>query len=269
MKRFLGVALSLVLLLSPATATDIASQGTIDTSKMKLTFSEEFDAPLDVSPWGPGTRWIAHTPWNGDFGDSKFSNPAPGFPFVVKNGKLRIEARKTASGVWRSGLLSSVGRDWKGFAQKYGYFEMKAKLPPGPGLWPAFWLIGIDRKEKKHTAEIDIIEHYGHMPDRYSTGTPVWNRNGVRGNNFKAHTRIPVAKGSLYADYNTYGALIDHDWIRIYFNRKEVWRTPTQPEHRQPMFVLMNLAMGPGWPIDKTPNPSFMYIDYVKVWQTE
>jgi hypothetical protein len=27
------------------------------------------------------------------------------------------------------------------------------------------------------------------------------------------------------------------------------------------------LALGSGWPIDRTPNPSFMYVDYVHVYK--
>jgi hypothetical protein len=30
---------------------------------------------------------------------------------------------------------------------------------------------------------------------------------------------------------------------------------------------MVNLAMGSGWPIDKAPNPSYMYVDYVKVYE--
>jgi hypothetical protein len=30
--------------------------------------------------------------------------------------------------------------------------------------------------------------------------------------------------------------------------------------------LLLNLALGPGWPIDKTPNPSVMEVDYVPVY---
>jgi len=45
------------------------SAGAIDIGKLQLTFDEEFDE-LSVSPWGPNTRWIAHTPWAGDFGDA-------------------------------------------------------------------------------------------------------------------------------------------------------------------------------------------------------
>jgi len=30
--------------------------------------------------------------------------------------------------------------------------------------------------------------------------------------------------------------------------------------------LLVNLALGSGWPIDKTPNPSYMYVDYVRAY---
>ena len=33
-----------------------------------------------------------------------------------------------------------------------------------------------------------------------------------------------------------------------------------------PLYVMVNLAMGSGWPIDKAPSPSYMDVDYVKVW---
>src|SRR5262247_1147514 len=79
---------------------------TIDLSSYELSFNEEFDH-LDVSAWGPGTRWIAHTPWNGDFGSAKFSNPTADFPFTVEGGVLRIEARKDGER-WRSGLLARL-----------------------------------------------------------------------------------------------------------------------------------------------------------------
>ncbi|WP_204331191.1 hypothetical protein, partial [Proteus mirabilis] len=71
----------------------------LDLTGYTLTFAEEFDS-LSVSPWGPGSRWIAHTPWNGDFGDARFVDPRPGFPFTVEDGVLKIEARKNADGAW-------------------------------------------------------------------------------------------------------------------------------------------------------------------------
>lgn len=234
----------------------------LDLSGYRLTFEENFDT-LDVSAWGPGTRWIAHTPWYGDFGDAKFTDPQPGFPFTIKDGVLRIEARKGEDGKWRSGLLASVDPKFQGFSQQYGYFEIRTMLPAGPGLWPAFWLIGIDRTT--HTTEVDIFEHHGHMPYRFSSAVQVWDRVDPSKTKGEGNLTI-VPEGSLSDRFNTFGALIDPEWVRIYFNREEVWKTPTPPRLHQPMFILLNLAMGSGWPIDKTPNPSWMYVDYVKVW---
>ena len=55
--------------------------------------------------------------------------------------------------------------------------------------------------------------------------------------------------------------------MTFFFNRKEVWRTPTRAEYRQPMYMLANLALGSGWPIDKTPNPSFMYVKSIAAYE--
>lgn len=236
--------------------------GILDLSRYQLAFSEEFDT-LDVSARGPGTRWIAHTPWNGDFGAAVFADPTPGFPFTVENGVLRIEARKDQGGRWRSGLLASVDPGGRGFAQRFGYFEMRARLPAGEGVWPAFWLIGLDRGT--HTAEVDILEHYGHMPERYTCAVHVWDRTD-RSRSQSVHRRISVPPGVLYDRFNTFGASIEPEWIRFFFNYQEVWRTPTPSQHRRPLYVLANLGLGAGWPIERAPDPSHMYIDHIRVW---
>ena len=247
---------------SAASGADDGSR--LDLSEYRQTFSETFEQ-LDVSPWGPGTRWIAHTPWHGDFGDAAFTDPEPGFPFQTASGILRIEARKDADGKWRSGLISSRDRQGRGgsggFAQLYGYFEIETKLPPGPGTWPAFWLSGIDAKPN---AEIDVFEYYGREPDGYHANVHVWYEGQQIFGDGKV---VAIPAGSATADFNRYGVRIDHDWVRFYFNRKEVWRTPTRAEYRQPMYMLANLALGSGWPIDKTPNPSFMYVKSIAAYE--
>ena len=88
---------------------------TLNLDPYRLTFDEDFRDPLSVSAWGPGTRWIAHTPYAGDFGDAGFGDPGPNSPFSVREGILRIEATRVA-GKWRSGLLCSVdpkGNDFR------------------------------------------------------------------------------------------------------------------------------------------------------------
>jgi beta-glucanase (GH16 family) len=235
---------------------------TLDLARYKLTFEDKFEH-LDVSAWGPGTRWIAHTPWNGDFGDAAFANPTKDFPFSRVDGALKIEASKGADGKWRSGLLSSTDGAGAGFSQQYGYFEIKAKLPPGPGLWPGFWLIG--NKAPGGSAEVDVLEYLGHDPAKYEATVHVWPRNG-KGRNYEAKFAIPVAPDSLVDDFHTYGVSVDPAEIVFYLDRREVARTPTPPEHRQKLFMLVSLAMGSGYPIDKTPNPSAMLVDYVRAY---
>ncbi|MGO9391956.1 glycoside hydrolase family 16 protein [Rhodoblastus sp.] len=234
----------------------------LDLSGYKLTFEDDFKT-LDVSAWGPGTRWIAHTPWNGDFGDAAFADPTPDFPFTIQDGRLRIEARKGSDGKWSSGLLSSTDRSGAGFSQQYGYFEIRAKLPPGPGLWPGFWLIG--NKAQGGSAEIDVLEYLGHDTAKYEATVHVWPRDGM-GRNYEARYPIKVPPAALVNDFHTYGVLVDAETIVFYLDRREVARTPTPPEHKQKMFILISLAMGSGFSIDATPSPSDMFVDYVRAY---
>jgi len=236
---------------------------TLNLEGYHLTFSEEFDGPLDVSAWGPGTRWIAHTPYAGDFGDAPFADPEPGFPFTVENGVLRIEARKDDRG-WRAGLLSSVDSKGRGFSQQYGYFEMRAMFPKGPGTWPAFWLLGVPElvnRGKVTQIEIDVVEQYGIAPNALHTTVHLWYPGGKHW----AEGKPSIVEG-MTDDFHTYGVSIDEADIVFYYDGVELRRMNTPEEAKVPLYVLIDLALGGGWPIDQTPNPSFMYVDYLRAY---
>ena len=71
-----------------------------------------------MSAWGPGTRWIAHTPWHGDFGDAAFSDPLPGFPFATAGASEAQEgaaalasAVATLRGLEAEGVALDVARE--------------------------------------------------------------------------------------------------------------------------------------------------------------
>lgn len=66
--------------------------------------------------------------------------------------------------------------------------------------------------------------------------------------------------------FHTYGALIKTDYVHFYFDGVEQWKTPTPPEAKEPLYVMVDLALGGGWPIDKTPDPSYLYVQYVRVY---
>jgi beta-glucanase (GH16 family) len=96
----------------------------------------------------------------------------------------------------------------------------------------------------------------------------IWDNSG-RGKNRVADHITPVASGSLYEDFHRYGVDVAKDWLTFYLDGRETWRVPTPPELTKPLMVLVNLALGSGWPIDQTRNPSIMEIDYVHVYERD
>jgi beta-glucanase (GH16 family) len=234
----------------------------LNISLYQETFSETFRGPLDVTPWGP-SKWIAHTPWHGDFGDARFSDPSAGFPFTTGPQGLNIIARKNANGKWESGLICSLDPDGHGFAQAGGYFEARMKMPPGPGVWPAFWLV--THTGSDDNAEIDVVEYYGNFPDGYRITSHLWPKaKGVKPQS--QEKVITVSEGFLTQAFHTYGVeILDNDVV-FYLDRHEVARMPAPPAAKLPLSILVNLALGSGWPIDKTPDPSILEVDYVKAF---
>jgi hypothetical protein len=240
---------------------------TLNLDGYRVTFDEDFnDKELSVSAWGPGTRWIAHTPYSGDFGDARFANPTKDFPFTIEDGILRIEAKKVGKG-WQSGLLSSVDPKGDGFSQQYGYFEMRAKFPKGAGTWPAFWLLGVPQlkepKDKKTLTqiEIDVVEEYGVNTNVLHTTVHLWYPNKRHTGDGK-HFVVP----GMTDDFHRYGVMVNADFITFYFDGVELRRVKTPEEAKVPLYLLVDLALGGGWPIDKTPNPSYMLVDYVRAY---
>ncbi|NVN11474.1 glycoside hydrolase family 16 protein [Nguyenibacter vanlangensis] len=230
-------------------------------------FDDEFN-DLRLGAWKlNGARWIAHTPWGGDFGDARFTDPGPGSAFSVHDGILSIAARKDAAGHWSSGMLASADTDHNGFMTMYGYFETRMKLPPGPGTWVGSWLNeDVPKGWMLPTVEIDTIEYYGQFPDKFHTTIHVWHGHSA-GRDKGAAILSTVPANSLVDAFHTYGTLVTPQWVVFYLDRKEIWRSPTPPEHKRPFMFLINLALGSGWPIDKTLNPAVMQIDYARVYR--
>jgi beta-glucanase (GH16 family) len=265
--QFASSLLSLVLMsagIGGHAAPAVAQR--LDLCRFQRSFTEDFNA-LSVSARGENdSRWIAHTPWNGDFGDAAFADPQQDFPFQVHDGVLEIAARKGADGKWQSGLLASAKPSGAGFAQRYGYFEARVKLPPGPGTWPGFWLnANQEAGSKDPGVEVDVLEAYGRFPDSYHSVVHIWDQVDPKQSRAEDHI-TPVPTGSLSSGFHTFGADVEPDWITFYLDRVETWRVATPPELRHPLMVLVSLALGSGWPTDQTPDPSIMAVDYIHVY---
>lgn len=235
----------------------------LNLDAFEQTFNESFTS-LDISAHGPGTTWTAHTPWHGDFGDAVFEDPGPRSPFSLGPHGLRITATRDGEGRWHSGLIASRDRDGRGgtgFAQRYGYFEMRARLPVGGGTWPAFWLIGTEKADA--ASEIDVVEFYGGFPGYFHAVMHLFE--GGDDTLHEDHL-VAVSPDALGSSFNDFGVLIEKDDISFYFNRQEVWRRPTPAAFHQPFYLLADLAIGGGWPHDRLVPPVTMEIERITVF---
>lgn len=262
-----GLALGVRVL---AATPDARADGpTLDLSHYEMTFDDDFAKPDVVargpfSQHAPGMRWIAHTPWNGDFGEARFADPGPGGPFAFGPDGLTITALRQDDGHWRSGLICSVDRDGagqQGFTQRYGYFEMRAKLPDGPGTWPAFWLVGADKTDG--SAEIDVMEYYGKYPAGFHTTLHLWKQqDGMHDEHI-----VAVPDGTLTRDFHDYGVLIEPERMRFFLDHVQFLDLPTPPAFRQPMYMLADLALGGGYPIGEVASPAVMRIAHIRAYR--
>lgn len=228
-----------------------------------MVFNDEFDGPLDVSSFGPGTKWIAHTPDYGDFGNSIFGMQT-GNEMTTSNSCLVLKMWYDNVKVrWRSGIISSADTKQGGFSMTLGYWESRIKAPSSPGVWPAFWLKSLNTiVPHTVTCEIDIFEAYG---------------VDMTINHFIVHewgAVPPYARGytqqapfDLSLDFHIYGAEITPTVINYYFDNTLMFSTPSTPMSLTPLFCMVDFACGGGWPITEMVDPSYMYVDYVRAYQ--
>ena len=80
---------------------------------------------------------------------------------VVNRKRMSITAdrRRVGDREFTSAHVSTEGK----LEQKYGKWEIRAKLPNTQGMWPAIWLLPVDGS---WPPEIDIIELVGKEPDK-------------------------------------------------------------------------------------------------------
>ncbi len=253
-----------------AQAASTASSGSCELRPVMMEDFNEETAPnrriesISANRIGPA-RWTAHTPWGGDFGDARFLDPEPGGPFKIKNGILSITASKDRDGKWGSGLIAAADATGAGTGTRYGYFEVRMKMPPGPGTWPAFWLMALKPVERYDGyVEVDVVEYYGRSTSSYQAVVHVWYKDQAK--NRGQLQKISVPNKSLIDDFHTFGADVSPQAIVFFHDGKRVWSQPPPPELDGPLYPLVNLALGSGWPIDQTPNPSTLLVDYVHVY---
>ncbi len=264
-----GLAVAVAVVLASPSKPEPTPRGeALDLCEYRLAWSDEFE-DLSIGAWRlEGKRWIAHTPWAGDFGDAKFLDPGPAGPFSVQNGLLRITASKDEKGNWRSGLLAAADETGAGTGIRTGYFETRVRMSSGRGTWPAFWLFSQKpRNDPAPSVEFDAFEFYGHDPVGYQAAWHVHYKSPHEDKTRGELKWVSISPDRFVDEFHTIGIDVSPTWTTFYFDRRSVWRVATPPELDTPLFPLINLALGSGYPTDETPDPSILEVDYVRLFE--
>jgi beta-glucanase (GH16 family) len=232
---------------------------------MRLTFESHFSS-LRTQAFGE-KNWMTTGPtgWRTLQSNREaeyYSDASVGVdPFRVDNGILTITAapgKNPADLPYNSGMLTT----YRLFSQVYGYFEMRAKLPAGAGLWPAFWLSPADRS---WPPEIDIMEQLGNDPATIYVGT----HSAVGDPN--VGTTMPIKVSDTSRGFHVYGLDWEKEEIVWYFDGEPIRRLPTPADMHKPMYILINLAVGgagswPGPPNEATVFPARFQVEYLRAY---
>lgn len=187
-----------------------------------------------------------------------------------------------------SGALVSVNNEISYHKYKYGYFEIRCKLPVHQGAFPAFWLW--DSKTGEYYEEIDIFEYTWGItnPEKYShsdslgdnrcfTAGIYYNETGETDNlkdscsYGRIYSRLPDSSPSM-DEWNTFGCLWLPDRVEWYINDIKVnsyYNSDHIPQH--PMHIKANYAINSDLDdIDSFEEYTLsdtMFIDYIRVYQ--
>ena len=150
------------------------------------------------------------------------------------------------------------------FLQKYGYFEIRCKVPHGKYMWSAFWAVD----KGFYPGEIDFFEIEGNGKSMLSN---IYYENCLPGDH---HTGSVIyetyALGyRYYDDFYTYACEWGPTYIKWYLN-DELIATNSQPTQMQKdeMWIIVNNYVYYARALCEAENfPNSFDIDYVRVYQ--
>lgn len=256
----------------------------IDLSKYTQTFGEDFNT-LSLQTNGLASTGV----WSAEYGFGGYGSKASHFigyytgedqiyvdpsfkgsgttalglnPFALDKGVLSINASINSEAVqtslwgfdYSSGLLTTKTT----FTQLYGYFEIRAQMPTGSGGWPAFWLLS-----PTSTNEIDVFEVNSSSPNVINMTV---HDKSLANKSVSSAAYLPDAA----TGFHNYGVLWTAETITFYLDGVAVYQIPTPDKMHEPMYMLVNLAVG-GWAgdVDNSNLTTALKVDYIRAYSLD
>ncbi|QED46832.1 glycoside hydrolase family 16 protein [Cytobacillus dafuensis] len=218
----------------------------------ELVWEEDFEGfHLDQSKWNI-EEWAAEKNNELQFYSHQNLNVEKGFLNIISKEEEKGDRKYT------SGAIHSKDK----FSFLYGKVEMRAKLPSGQGVFPAFWMM--PNADHIWLPEIDIMEMLGHKPEE------IWMVMHWQGEDRSLKSLSSNYIGEDYSNgFHVFGIEWTPKEIIWIIDGVERFRV----DHHIPqeeMYLYLNTAVGgdwPGSPDHTTQFPVLFQVDYVKVYQ--
>lgn len=258
----------------------------INKDGSEISTSQQVEIEQDSEGYFPGLIWSDEFNYSGSPDPEKWNMETGGGGWgnnelqyytednaVVGDGVLTITAKEESMGGYD--YTSSRMTTQNKFDFQYGRIEARIKLPYGQGIWPAFWMLGVNINTIGWPAcgEIDIMEMVGGDDGGDNTAycTIHWDNDGEKADYGLSYT-LPTG---IFADnYHIFSVEWNEEEIIGYVDDTEYFVADITPEalseFHQNFFIIMNVAVGgdwPGSPDGTTVFPQTMEVDYVRVFQ--
>jgi beta-glucanase (GH16 family) len=211
-----------------------------------LKFAEECDGTaLNFAKWSP------HPPGKLILGGVQTWVPNA---VEISGGECHIFARRTAAG-YTSAILTTFDT----FAQTYGRFEIRFRIPAGRGLEPLFQLLPVPTGD---TPSIDVMNATGGEPSKAL---------------FANHWGDAHADRDYTGSYQVADLSVGFHIITVEWNEDEIaWSVDGADRFHsydgvphQPLYLAVSLGVGTvkaGEPDSQTKFPAALDIDYIRVF---
>ena len=263
------------LIATPEPATGNAQDTTI--AGWTLVWSDEFSTAglPDATKWDYDTDRNRAGWYNGElqyYARDRTENAK------VEGGSLVITARRenlTSASDYGGQNYTSARLVTRGKAAwKYGFFEVRAKLPCGGGTWPAIWTLGTGGRWPED-GEIDIMEQTG------ANKVQVLGTIHTRAYNYYNGSLSVGQGGSKTVDtsctafhkyqltWDASAITVGVDGVNYFTYTKLAGASSGRWPFDNPQYFLLNLAVGGslGGAVDNLSFPNRMEVDYVRVYQ--
>ena len=242
--------------------------GAVAETSWILTFEDDFNGTaLNTSTWNSAQNWTHCSPCEPQLYETS--------RLQVANGSLEITTQRDHV-LGPGGQLFNFSSGWidteNKFAQKYGKFEARMRLPPqnAAGIWPAFWLMPLNGACWPVGGEVDIFEYTANFLVNNVFGSYRWGTScGVDNQPLPGAAYPPTGDIDWAADYHTFGVEWNATAITFFVdgNAYDTRTNATVNLPTTPMYIIINSAIAYYWMPDASASyPATMAVDWVRVW---